>query len=73
MAKYQATTSFCGLVDMTKDEVREFDKRKHRAVINDLVKAGYIVEVGGEQAPASDDVEAEKEQDFETGVAADED
>lgn len=73
MAKYQATISFCGLVDMTKDEVREFDKRKHKAVINDLVNAGYIVEAGGEQALASDDVEAEKEQNFETGVAADED
>lgn len=73
MVKYQATISFCGLVDMTKDEVREFDKRKHRAVINDLLKAGYIVGVGGEQAPASDDVETEEEQVFETSVATDED
>lgn len=73
MAKYQATTSFCGLVEMTKDEVREFDKRKHRAIINDLLKAGYIVEVGGEQAPASDDEAAEEEQAIEKSVAADED
>ena len=40
--KYRATRSFCGLVTMSKDQVKEI---KDKAIVNDLLNAGYIVKV----------------------------
>lgn len=39
---YKALKSFCGKVSMHKDETRELTDK---AVISDLVRAGYIEEV----------------------------
>lgn len=39
---YKALVSFCGVISMTKDEVRELS---NPSVVADLLKAGYIEEV----------------------------
>lgn len=39
---YKALISFSGLISMTKGQVREI---KDKAIIKDLLKAGYIEEV----------------------------
>lgn len=39
---YRALVGFSGLINMRKDEVREI---KDKAIINDLLKAGYIEEL----------------------------
>ena len=44
---YRAIKGFSGLITMRKDEVREI---KDKAIVKDLLKAGYIVEVKPEKS-----------------------
>lgn len=43
MAKYRATISFAGTITMRAEETRELDDEKQKALIKDLLAAGYIV------------------------------
>ena len=43
---YRALIGFSGLINMRKDEVREI---KDKAIIEDLLKAGYIEEIKSEK------------------------
>lgn len=43
---YKALKSFSGLVSMRKGEEREIEDQE---VVKDLLRAGYIEEVGGEK------------------------
>lgn len=47
---YRALVSFAGLVSMKKGETKEI---KDQEVVNDLLRAGYIEEVGGEKPKSS--------------------
>jgi hypothetical protein len=44
---YRAVIGFSGLINMKKGEVKEI---KDKALVKDLLKAGYIVEVKPEKA-----------------------
>ena len=44
---YKAIVGFSGLITMKKGEVKEI---KDKALVKDLLKAGYIVEVKPEKA-----------------------
>lgn len=44
---YKAVKGFSGLITMKKGEVKEI---KDKAIVKDLLKAGYIVEVKPEKA-----------------------
>jgi hypothetical protein len=44
---YRAIIGFSGLINMKKGEVKEI---KDKALVKDLLKAGYIVEVKPEKA-----------------------
>ncbi len=44
---YKAIIGFTGLITMRKDEVKEI---KDKALVKDLLKAGYIEEVKPEKA-----------------------
>ena len=46
---YKALTSFGGAISMAEDEVREITDK---AIVEDLLKAGYIEEVKTEKKPA---------------------
>ena len=46
---YKALTSFGGAISMAEDEVREITDK---AIVEDLLKAGYIEEVKAEKKPA---------------------
>ena len=43
---YRALIGFSGLINMRKDEIREI---KDKAIIEDLLKAGYIEEIKSEK------------------------
>lgn len=45
--KIKAKTSFCGILTMSKGEIREYN---NEVVLADLLKAGYIEEVVPEDA-----------------------
>lgn len=44
--QYKATVSFSGLISMSSGEVRELSDQ---AIIDDLLKAGYIMELDTEK------------------------
>ena len=44
---YKAVKGFSGLVTMRKNEVKEI---KDKAIVKDLLKAGYIIEIKPEKA-----------------------
>ena len=44
---YKAIVGFSGLITMRKNEVKEI---KDKAIVKDLLKAGYIVEVKPEKS-----------------------
>ena len=44
---YRAIIGFSGLINMKKGEIKEI---KDKALVKDLLKAGYIVEVKPEKA-----------------------
>jgi hypothetical protein len=48
---YKALKSFSGLVSMRKGEVREISDL---AISNDLLKAGYIEEIGSKKEPKTE-------------------
>lgn len=51
MMKYKALVSFSGLISMAEGEVREIEDP---AIVNDLLKAGYIQpNVGSEPRPSA--------------------
>lgn len=47
---YKALKSFSGLVSMKKGDIKEI---KDQEIANDLLRAGYIEEVGGEKPKSS--------------------
>lgn len=54
---YRALRSFTGLVTMAKNEVKAIEDK---AVAEDLLRAGYIVEEGKSASKKSDEVKEEK-------------
>ena len=61
---YKANVSFCGLVNMTRGQVKEIDDPN---VASSLLKAGYISEV---KASKVEKVEEKKEAEAEEAVEA---
>lgn len=61
---YKANVSFCGLVNMTRGQVKEIDDPK---VASSLLKAGYISEV---KASKVEKVEEKKEAEAVEAVEA---
>lgn len=51
---YKALKSFSGLVNMTKNEIKEI---KDEAIAKDLLKAGYIEKVKKEAKTVKEDIE----------------
>ena len=49
---YKATVSFSGLISMASGEVRELSDQ---AIIDDLLKAGYIMELDTEKQAEAED------------------
>ena len=50
--KYEALISFCGVISMYEGEVREISDK---ALIKDLIKAGYIKEIKSEVKKSAKD------------------
>ena len=56
MTNYKALVSFAGEISMTIGEIRDFDSKKEKARLKDLLNAGYIEKMSGDDIGSARDV-----------------